>query len=204
MKNLHRYRCPSFTTGGAADKGSTSPPKNGERDERYAVDHHRPPRASASRRSRSVFDDAATRRRIAELDERSRAHDFWNDPDSAQLVMKELAELREQAGSLDAVAGGLRDAREILDLFDGDPAAESEAERSIAAARSAIDALEMAASFSGEFDSHDAIVSIFAGAGGVDAADWAADADAHVSALGRIQGIRDAGSSRSRRPKKRA
>ena len=31
----------------------------------------------------------------------------------------------------------------------------------------------MAASFSGEFDSHDAIVSIFAGAGGVDAADWA-------------------------------
>ena len=31
---------------------------------------------------------------------------------------------------------------------------------------------EMAASFSGEFDSHNAIVSIFAGAGGVDAADW--------------------------------
>jgi peptide chain release factor 2 len=31
----------------------------------------------------------------------------------------------------------------------------------------------MAASFSGEFDSHDAIVSVFAGAGGVDAADWA-------------------------------
>ena len=32
----------------------------------------------------------------------------------------------------------------------------------------------MAASFSGEFDSHNAIVSIFAGAGGVDAADWTA------------------------------
>ncbi len=59
-------------------------------------------------------------------------------------------------------------------------------------ATEAIDALEMAASFSGEFDSHNAIVSIFAGAGGVDAADWAAMLDAHVSALGRIEGILDA------------
>ena len=36
----------------------------------------------------------------------------------------------------------------------------------------ALDELEMAANFDGEFDSHGAIVSIFAGAGGVDAADW--------------------------------
>ena len=61
----------------------------------------------------------------------------------------------------------------MLALFDGDPAAETEAERSIEAAEAAIDEFEMAASFSGEFDAHDAIVSVFAGAGGVDAADWA-------------------------------
>ena len=30
----------------------------------------------------------------------------------------------------------------------------------------------MAANFDGEFDAHNAIVSVFAGAGGVDAADW--------------------------------
>ena len=87
--------------------------------------------------------------------------------------MKELAELRDRVASLDAIEGALRDAREMLTLFDGDPAAEGEAERSILSASEAVDALEMAASFSGEFDSHDAIVSIFAGAGGVDAADWA-------------------------------
>ncbi len=38
--------------------------------------------------------------------------------------------------------------------------------------RPPIDQLEMAANFNGEFDGHGAIVSIFAGAGGVDAADW--------------------------------
>jgi peptide chain release factor 2 len=128
---------------------------------------------SASRPSRSVFDDAAARRRIAELDERSRANDFWSDPEPAQRTMKELAELRERAASLDAVATALSEARELLAIFDGDPAAEAEAQRSIEDAEASIHEFEMAASFSGEFDAHDAIVSIFAGAGGVDAADWA-------------------------------
>jgi peptide chain release factor 2 len=87
--------------------------------------------------------------------------------------MKELAELRDQTASVDGITQGLRDARELLALFSDDPAAEREADRTIASASESVDALEMAASFSGEFDAHNAIVSIFAGAGGVDAADWA-------------------------------
>jgi peptide chain release factor 2 len=86
--------------------------------------------------------------------------------------MKELSELRDRAASFDGIAASLREAREMLALFDGDPAAEAEADRSIVAAESAVNDFEMAASFSGEFDAHNAIVSIFAGAGGVDAADW--------------------------------
>ncbi len=88
--------------------------------------------------------------------------------------MKELADLREQSASLDAVAYLLNEAREMLALFKDDPAAEREAERSVASAGESLEALEMAASFNGEFDARDAIVSIFAGAGGVDAADWTA------------------------------
>ncbi len=87
--------------------------------------------------------------------------------------MKDLAELREGVGAADAVAAALQEARDLLELFDGDPAAEGEARRSIASAGASLDALEMAASFGGEFDAHDAIVGINAGAGGVDAADWA-------------------------------
>jgi peptide chain release factor 2 len=88
--------------------------------------------------------------------------------------MKELAELREQTESLQAVGAALDEARELLALFKDDAAAEGEADRSIASAAQSLEALEMAASFSGEFDAHNAIVSIFAGAGGVDAADWTA------------------------------
>ena len=86
--------------------------------------------------------------------------------------MKDLAELREHAAAVDAIAATLRDAGELLALFGDDDAAAGEAERSIEQAQNSIEALEMAASFNGEFDSHSAIVSIFAGAGGVDAADW--------------------------------
>ncbi len=126
----------------------------------------------ASTRSRSVFDYAGKNRRVAELDERSRAEGFWNDPDAAQRVMKEVADLRDETGAMDAVAGSLKDARDLLDLFAGDAAAEGEAEANVTSAEGAIERLEMAANFDGEFDSHGAIVSIYAGAGGVDAADW--------------------------------
>lgn len=109
---------------------------------------------------------------MSELDERSRAESFWNDPEAAQRAMKELADLRDEVARMDGVERSLRDAREMLDLFGDDEAATAEVDENLAVAASAIDELEMAANFDGEFDSHGAIVSIFAGAGGVDAADW--------------------------------
>jgi peptide chain release factor 2 len=87
--------------------------------------------------------------------------------------MKDLSDEQAASGRIAAVERALHDARELLDLFGDDPSASAEIERSIAAAEAALDQLEMAANFTGEFDAHNAIVSIFAGAGGVDAADWA-------------------------------
>jgi peptide chain release factor 2 len=86
--------------------------------------------------------------------------------------MKELADLRDEQEKIERVDAALRDARGVLEVFGDDPEAASEADSSIAGAQETIDELEMGANFSGEFDSHNAIVSVFAGAGGVDAADW--------------------------------
>ena len=86
--------------------------------------------------------------------------------------MKQLAELRADVDAMDAISRSLNDAREMLALFADDPGAADEVDANIAQAQERIDALEMAANFDGEFDAHNAIVSIFAGAGGVDAADW--------------------------------
>jgi peptide chain release factor 2 len=86
--------------------------------------------------------------------------------------MKELADLREAVGRMDGVDRALTDARELLELFAGDASVDGEVDENLARATAAIDELEMAANFDGEYDSHGAIVSINAGAGGVDAADW--------------------------------
>ncbi len=86
--------------------------------------------------------------------------------------MKELSDLREETAAIAGVSRRLADAREVLGLFAGEDAAETEAQEGIDAAELAIDGLEMAANFNGEFDTNNAIVSVFAGAGGIDAADW--------------------------------
>ena len=88
--------------------------------------------------------------------------------------MKELSDLRDEVGAMDSVSRSLGDAREMLEIFADDPSVSDEVDAGIAHASSALDDLEMAANFDGEFDSHGAILSIFAGAGGVDAADWTA------------------------------
>jgi peptide chain release factor 2 len=86
--------------------------------------------------------------------------------------MKALAELREVTTVVERADLALHDAREMLELFAGDPQGLAEAETAVQTARASIERLEMTANFTGEFDTHNAIVSIFAGAGGVDAADW--------------------------------
>jgi peptide chain release factor 2 len=87
--------------------------------------------------------------------------------------MKEVAELRDEIEHLDTIERLLSDAREMNELFAEDPAAQTDANEMLSKAEALIDERETSASFSGEFDSHNAIVSINAGAGGVDAADWA-------------------------------
>ncbi len=123
-------------------------------------------------RSRSVFDYPGLTRLASELDNRSRTGTFWDEPESAQRVMKQLAEVRADLDAMDGIAAQLREAGEMLVLFAGDPAADNEVDAAVESAAARLEQLEMAANFDGEFDTHNAIVSIFAGAGGVDAADW--------------------------------
>jgi peptide chain release factor 2 len=87
--------------------------------------------------------------------------------------MKQLADLREEVDQLDAIARSFNDAEELIEVLGDEPGASEEAGAQIAAAQATLDRLEMAANFDRDYDAHGAIVAISAGAGGVDAADWA-------------------------------
>jgi peptide chain release factor 2 len=86
--------------------------------------------------------------------------------------MKRIADLRSDLDAVDAVQAALDDAAEILDVLGDEEGAQAESDAALERATKALDALEMAANFDRPYDSHGAIVTIRAGAGGTDAADW--------------------------------
>ena len=98
-------------------------------------------------------------------------NDFWSEPEAAQKTMQQLSKLKSQVDKWETLAGRINDAIELAEIVDGDMAVELEAET--AALRQIVEAMAFQAMLSGDYDSEDAIFAIHAGAGGVDAQDWA-------------------------------
>ncbi len=88
--------------------------------------------------------------------------------------MKQIADTRDEVDALTTVARILDEAEETLAVLGGEPGVDEEVDAALAGAETRIDQLEMAANFDREYDDHGAIVTIHAGAGGTDAADWVA------------------------------
>jgi peptide chain release factor 2 len=86
--------------------------------------------------------------------------------------MKQLADLRAEVDEISSLDRALVEARETIEILGDEEGADVEIDAQIASAHERVDALEMAANFDREYDGHGAIVSIHAGAGGIDAADW--------------------------------
>jgi peptide chain release factor 2 len=86
--------------------------------------------------------------------------------------MKRLADMRGEIAVLEPLVSKSEDIREFLDLGDSDATLEAELSGEIESLRERVDEAEMTAVFDGEYDSHDAIVGIHAGAGGTEACDW--------------------------------
>lgn len=105
------------------------------------------------------------------LAEQMAAPDFWTDAEQAQRIAKQQAAVRQAIDDwrhLEAEAGELA---ELAALDDESMLAEIQSQ--LAGAQSLFDRLQFDLQFSGPYDDHDAIIRIYAGAGGTDAQDWA-------------------------------
>jgi peptide chain release factor 2 len=102
--------------------------------------------------------------------------DIWtNDPSKARELGAELAAINDDLQSLHGLRQGAEDAETLLELglAEGDESLEPELVDVIAGADKIAHALELRSLFTGEYDAGDALLEIHAGAGGVDAQDWA-------------------------------
>jgi peptide chain release factor 2 len=121
----------------------------------------------------AVTDLDELRARIATLTEESAAPDLWDDPDAAQAVTSKLSHAQSDLERLEKLGSRIDDLEVMLELGDEDPSMVEEAEAELEKVRKALGDLEVRTLLSGEYDQRAAVVTIRAGAGGVDAADFA-------------------------------
>jgi len=102
------------------------------------------------------------------------APDFWNDNEAAQKISQEYNQLKQFH---DFWKDLRKNAQELLDMVkqntDESPETLSYLEQQTAALEKQYDKNRFVLLLSKKYDDHDAIFSIHAGAGGVDAQDWA-------------------------------
>jgi len=89
--------------------------------------------------------------------------------------MQQLTALREEVSTWENIAAQLNDLHGLAGLLEEEPDAEMQAEieQSLAAIEQEVEKLQFSLMLNGEHDEHNAILSIHAGSGGVDAQDWA-------------------------------
>jgi peptide chain release factor 2 len=123
----------------------------------------------------AVLDLDALRSVKAELEEAASAPDLWDDQARAQKVTSRLSYANGEIARLESLRSRLDDAHVLLELAEAesDAAALTEVGAEVGALHKAIEELEVRTLLSGEYDSREALVAIRAGAGGVDAADFA-------------------------------
>lgn len=110
------------------------------------------------------------KRELEEMNEASSLPDFWSDSTGAQETMKQIARLESRTRPWIELQKTVEDSAELLKL--GDASLQAEISKQIETAEAAFNELKSQLKFSGQFDDHDAILSIHAGAGGTDAQDW--------------------------------
>ncbi len=112
---------------------------------------------------------------IADLETEVAAPDLWDDQDNAQRVTSQLSAKQAEVDRLAGLRRRIEDAGLMLDLAEeeSDEATTREVQAELASLQTAIDQLEVRTLLSGEYDDRDALITIRAEAGGVDAADFA-------------------------------
>jgi peptide chain release factor 2 len=114
---------------------------------------------------------------LAGLQAQTLAPDFWQDDTSAKQVLKEVSKLEQTVTAVETAASRTAEWIDLceLSLEEGGDATDflNAAQKGLETITLEVEALEVELFLSGPYDTADAIVSIHAGQGGVEAQDWA-------------------------------
>ena len=117
------------------------------------------------------LDIAKAEAKLNRLREHMERPDFWQDNQKAQQVSKEEAGLAKRIGPWLELKKSADELTEILSVAD--ESMRQEISGQVTELQKQFEELKKELRFQGPYDDHDVILSIYAGAGGTDAQDWA-------------------------------
>jgi peptide chain release factor 2 len=123
----------------------------------------------------SPFDLPALRQQEAALEAKLAGPDFWSDQRSAQAVVSQLGRVKGRLGRYAGLAARFEDLQVLIELAgegEGDQELLREAQRDLGAVGRDLEQFRLELLLQGEYDGRNAILTLHAGAGGIEAQDW--------------------------------
>jgi peptide chain release factor 2 len=122
-----------------------------------------------------IFDYANKKEQLEEVSRELEDPDIWNDPEKAQQLGKDRVTLENIVLVIDKLDASLTDANELLELAEMEEDAETvdSVASDLAEAEKEVEDLEFRRMFSGKMDASNAFLDIQSGSGGTEAQDWA-------------------------------
>jgi len=122
---------------------------------------------------RSIFDFENKVKKLKDLNIEINQKNFWNNPQHAQKISIEASTIEKLVSSLEDLEANLSDIKELIVITGEENLNENDFIDEIKNFEVMIEEIENEALYFGEYDDLNAVISINAGAGGVDAHDWA-------------------------------
>jgi peptide chain release factor 2 len=124
--------------------------------------------------SRTDFDITKKQAEILRVEYEMQDPGFWTNKERAASMGQELAALKREVERWDRLTGDLRSLGELFRMGGADTSLEGEILEGTRAFEKELGAVEAELYFAGKYDKGNAVLSVYSGAGGRDAEDWAA------------------------------
>ncbi|MDC3033086.1 peptide chain release factor 2 [Acidimicrobiaceae bacterium] len=120
-----------------------------------------------------MFDFDNKKEELLNLNKIISKENFWSENPNAQNIVKSASNIEKVINLLDILDSEIKDLEELTELSKDSPSELQEIKPQFDEVEQKIIDLEEESLYSSEFDNHSAVLTVNAGAGGVDAHDWA-------------------------------
>ncbi|MDR2010823.1 MAG: peptide chain release factor 2 [Bacteroidales bacterium] len=122
---------------------------------------------------RRYLDIDVKRKYIEEETLKTQQSGFWDNPDEAEKILKQISLVKKWVIEYDYVSSKFDDLEVIFEFYKSGDASEEDADKEFEITNSVIEDLELKNMLGNEEDALDAVLTINSGAGGTESNDWA-------------------------------